>query len=61
MLSVDEVGPQQDPKSQSTSHITFVEIDHEIIFTAILSIQQIQEGKMSGTGESMCTWYWLTT
>ena len=37
--------------------ITFVEIDHEIISTVILLIQ---EGLMSVTSESMCTNNWLT-
>ena len=36
---------------------TFVEIDHEIISTVILFIQ---EGLLSVTSESMCTNYWLT-
>ena len=40
---------------------TFVEIDHEIISTAILlpSADFIQEGLLSVTSESMCTNYWL--
>ena len=42
-------------------HITFVEIDHEIISTAILPLLQIQEGQLAVTGKSMCTQYWLTT
>ena len=36
---------------------TFVEIDHEMISTVILLIQ---EGLLSVTSESMCTNYWLT-
>ena len=39
---------------------TFVEIDHEIIFTVILLFPLIQEGLVSVTSESMCTKYWLT-
>ena len=35
----------------------FVEIDHEIINTAI---SLIQEGLLSVTSENMCTRYWLT-
>ena len=33
----------------------FVEIDHEIISTVILSLPLIQEGQSSGFGERMCT------
>ena len=39
---------------------TFVEIDQEIISTAILPLPLIQEGLLSVTSESMCTKYWLT-
>ena len=42
------------------SHI-FVEIDHEIISTAILLLLLIQEGLLSVTSESMCTKYWITS
>ena len=34
---------------------SFVEIGHEIISTAILSLPLIQVGQLSVTGESMCT------
>ena len=34
---------------------SFVEIGHEIISTAILSLPLIQEGLLSVTGERMCT------
>ena len=37
------------------AHITFVEIDHEIISTVILLFPLIQGGKSFDTGESMCT------
>ena len=37
------------------SHITFMEIDHEIISTVILSLPLIQEWQLSVTGESMLT------
>ena len=37
-----------------------MEIGHEIISTAILSIPLIQVGQLSVTGERMCTKYWLT-
>ena len=33
----------------------FVEIDHEIFFTVILSILQFQEGQLSVSGARMCT------
>ena len=37
-------------------HITFIEIDHEIISKVILSLLLIQEGQqLSVTGESICT------
>ena len=41
---------------------TFVEIDHEIIFTVILlpSADSFKKGCLSVTSESMCTNYWLT-
>ena len=34
---------------------SFVEIDHEIFSTVILSLPLIQEGQMSVSGERMCT------
>ena len=34
---------------------SFVEIDHEIFSTAILSLPLIQEGQLSVSGERMCT------
>ena len=39
---------------------SFVEIDHEIFSTVILSLPLIQEGKLSVTCGRMCTEYWLT-
>ena len=39
---------------------SFIEIDHEIFSTVILSLPLIQEGKLSVTCERMCTEYWLT-
>ena len=45
----------------SGSAIFFMEIGHEIISKAILSIQLIQVGQLSVTGKTMCTKYWLTT
>ena len=40
---------------------TFVEIDHERIYTVIPFLLRIQEGLLSVTSESMRTKYWLTT
>ena len=40
---------------------SFVDIGHEIISTAILSLPLIRVGQLSVTGEWMCTKYWLTT
>ena len=37
------------------SAATFVEIDHEIFSTVILSLPLIQEGQLSVSGERMCT------
>ena len=34
---------------------SFVEIDHEIFSTVILSLPLIQEGQLSVSGEEMCT------
>ena len=34
---------------------TFVEIDHEIFSTVILSLPLIQEGQLSVSGERLCT------
>ena len=34
---------------------SFVEIDHQIISTVILSLPLIQEGQLSVSGERMCT------
>ena len=39
---------------------SFIEIDHEIFSTVILSLPLIQEGKLSVTCERMCTECWLT-
>ena len=38
---------------QSRQH-SFVEIDHEIFSTVILTLPPIQEGQLSGSGERMC-------
>ena len=39
----------------SSPAISFVEIDHEIFSTVILSLPLIQEGQLSVSGERMCT------
>ena len=36
-------------------HHSFVETDHEIFSTVILSLPLIQEGQLSVSGERMCT------
>ena len=40
-------------------HITFVEIDNEIISAVGLSLSLIQDGQMSVTSKSICTKYCL--
>ena len=42
----------QPPPGQQHS---FVEIDHEIFSTVILSLQLIQEGQLPVSGKRMCT------
>ena len=42
------------PPPQGWQH-SFVEIDHEIFSTVILSLPLIQEGQLSVSGERMCT------
>ena len=41
--------------STQVHHHSFVEIDHEIFSTVILSLPFIQEGQLSGFGKRMCT------
>ena len=48
-------GHRFDPRVQQHS---FVEISHEIISAAILSLPLIQEGQLSVTGDRICTKYW---
>ena len=36
-------------------HHSFMEIDHEIFSTVILSLLLIQEGQLSVSGKGMCT------
>ena len=42
-------------KSRRGRQHSFVEIDHEIFSTVILSLPLIQEGHLSVSGERMCT------
>ena len=42
-------------RSPPGRHYSFVEIDHEIFSTAILSLPLIQERQLSVSGERMCT------
>ena len=37
------------------SYYSFVEIDHKIFSTVILSLPLIQEGQLSVSGKRMCT------
>ena len=46
-------GRRFDPR-QGRQH-SFMEIDHEILSTVILSLLLIQEGQLSVSGERMCT------
>ena len=38
-----------------SSNISFVEMDHEMFSTIIVSLPLIQEGQLSVSGERMCT------
>ena len=42
-------------KGENDHRKYFVDIDHEIFSTVILSLLLIQEGQLSVSGESMCT------
>ena len=46
--------PPPPPHPRGRQH-SFVEIDHEIFSTVILSLPLIQEGQLSVSGERMCT------
>ena len=46
-------GDQEVAGSISAEH-SFIEIDHEIFSTVILSLTLIQEGQLSVSGERMC-------
>ena len=41
--------------SRRSRQYSFVDIDHEIFSTVILSLPLIQEGQLSVSGERMCT------
>ena len=47
-------GGQEVQPRRSRQH-SFVEIDHEIFSTVILSLRLIQEGQLSVSGERMCS------
>ena len=48
------------PGMRTIRQHSFIEIGHEIISTAILSLPLIQVVQLAVTGERMCTKYWLT-
>ena len=48
-------GDQEDASSTRRVQHSFVEIDHEIFSTVILSLLLIQEGQLTVSGERMCT------
>ena len=48
-------GDQEVAGSTPAGQHSFVEIDHEIFSTVILSLPLIQEGQLSVSGERMCT------
>ena len=48
-------------RSSGPAKHSLMEIGHEIISMAILSLPLIQIGQLSVTGIRMCTKYWLTT
>ena len=47
--------PEMGSLTVTSVPISFVEIDHEIFSTVILSLPLIQEGQLSVSGERMCT------
>ena len=47
--------PTGDPSAPPVRQNSFVEIDHEIFSTSIMSLLLIQEGQLSVSGERMCT------
>ena len=54
-LNITSQYPMKDiPIWRGRQH-SFVEIDHEIFSTVILSLLLIQEGQLSVSGERMCT------
>ena len=50
-----------DPQVMGLAHsLTFVEINHETIFTAIILLPLIYEGQLLVTSGSTSSYYWLT-
>ena len=52
--SISQLDAPSDWRPGGRQH-SFVEIDHEILSMAILSLPLIQEGQLSVSGERMCT------
>ena len=52
--SVAQLDAPSDWRHRGRQH-SFVEIDHEIFSTVILSLTLIQEGQLSVSGKRMCT------
>ena len=61
-LDVRPTGNYEVAGSTPTGSATqsFMEIDHEIFSTVILSLPLIHEGQLSVSGKRMYTIYWLT-
>ena len=55
MASVAQLDAPSDWRPGGHGFNSFVEIDHEIFSTVILSFPLIQEGQLSVSGERMCT------
>ena len=54
VFSVIDCGSTGSKFESQLGHITFAEIDHEIIFTVILLLPLILEERLSVTDERMC-------
>ena len=54
-LVTHQTGDQKVAGSTPAGSATFCRRDHEIFSTVILSLLLIQEGRLSGFGERMCT------
>ena len=55
LLGHNQICGIEEKIKSTTIFISFVEIDHEIISTVILSLPLFQEGQLSVSGERMCT------